>query len=705
MPYEMKNRFLILGLTGPVGSGCTSTGKFLSGENIDGITIKDILERQTAEREELIKRIKRKYGAIKDIKDIISKRESRSQSLGPYKDLIKPTTEDLRIKRLEKLASSDQQKLKRLLRKREIINALDNFRNDRVFNYQTINDFDIDLFGFRPFIYISFTTIILKIAIESFKNNKNNNYINNYFTCKVDNSKDEVQKKAYNNIREICLKAFEVETNMWKNFKDTNLFIHNKKYSINLEDYPNQFDKLISQIKILCKNKIIIFYKYYEYIQNVYITLKKGNNQSIEKEYSFALSEVLQDWGDNIRATGNPFLFPTDRKLIDKEYLYKIANEINVLIKLLRYRIRYIDKDFSITMKDKKKDKTPALFVIECIRNQFEIDFFRSRYSEFYLISIYANEKLRRNRVPNFSKFRDERDQGSQKEGNIFKLDVRTCVLLSDIALINDKQSSEGSKTDLFRFFEKFLRYFVLIRSPGCIPPTDNELYMHLAYSQSLKSNCLSRKVGSVIIGPKGYIYGAGWNDVGEGQIGCGLRTKKDIMEIDDIPLVPKNFNKNRFRNIVKEQHGDYICYKDVMSRYHTKKKINGFREKENCEDKCIDAINEDLNIKRLEFCRALHAEENALLQISKVGGLSVRGGAIYTTTFPCELCAKKIYQTGIRTVYYTEPYPESISEEVFFEDGSRNIELIPFEGVKSYSFYRLYKPVFDKKDLNFVLL
>ncbi|MBC8432757.1 MAG: hypothetical protein H8D96_12665 [Desulfobacterales bacterium] len=135
------------------------------------------------------------------------------------------------------------------------------------------------------------------------------------------------------------------------------------------------------------------------------------------------------------------------------------------------------------------------------------------------------------------------------------------------------------------------------------------------------------------------------------------------------------------------------------MSKIYTDKKINKFDD--NCPENCFNKISSELGIKRLEYCRALHAEENAILQSAKIGGMPIGNGTIYTTTYPCELCAKKLYQIGIRTIYYTEPYPESISEQVFLEDGTKIIERIAFEGVKSYSYFRLFKPVYDKKELS----
>ncbi len=158
-----------------------------------------------------------------------------------------------------------------------------------------------------------------------------------------------------------------------------------------------------------------------------------------------------------------------------------------------------------------------------------------------------------------------------------------------------------------------------------------------------------------------------------------------------------------KFEQFLLQSEGKHVCFKDITSKVYVAKEIKKFRNDEACKNQCLDKIENEMGIKRLEYCRALHAEENALLQISKVGGMSIKGGTIYTTTYPCELCAKKLYQTGIRTVYYTEPYPESISDEVFFKDGVKSIQRVPFEGVKSYSYFRLYKPIYDKKELSLI--
>lgn len=61
--------------------------------------------------------------------------------------------------------------------------------------------------------------------------------------------------------------------------------------------------------------------------------------------------------------------------------------------------------------------------------------------------------------------------------------------------------------------------------------------------------------------------------------------------------------------------------------------------------------------------CYAHHAEANALFQCIKEG-ISTSDCVIYTTTFPCRECAKQIYGSGIKTIYYSEGYPDELSKE-----------------------------------------
>ena len=54
-------------------------------------------------------------------------------------------------------------------------------------------------------------------------------------------------------------------------------------------------------------------------------------------------------------------------------------------------------------------------------------------------------------------------------------------------------------------------------------------------------------------------------------------------------------------------------------------------------------------------YTRSLHAEERA---IAMCGRERTKGGYLFTTSSPCELCAKKAKEGGIKKIYYIEQYP-----------------------------------------------
>ena len=60
---------------------------------------------------------------------------------------------------------------------------------------------------------------------------------------------------------------------------------------------------------------------------------------------------------------------------------------------------------------------------------------------------------------------------------------------------------------------------------------------------------------------------------------------------------------------------------------------------------------------ERLELCWCLHAEQNALLQAAR-NGVSIEGAEIYVTAFPCPICARMIANSGITHVKVFGSYP-----------------------------------------------
>jgi len=54
----------------------------------------------------------------------------------------------------------------------------------------------------------------------------------------------------------------------------------------------------------------------------------------------------------------------------------------------------------------------------------------------------------------------------------------------------------------------------------------------------------------------------------------------------------------------------------------------------------------------------ALHAEQNAILYAAK-NNVEIQGATLYVTLSPCIACARVIYTTGIKKVYYLNSYAE----------------------------------------------
>lgn len=77
--------------------------------------------------------------------------------------------------------------------------------------------------------------------------------------------------------------------------------------------------------------------------------------------------------------------------------------------------------------------------------------------------------------------------------------------------------------------------------------------------------------------------------------------------------------------------------------------------------------LREKLNVpsgQRAEICKAVHAEENAILQASDLGK-SLRGATLYVMDSPCSYCTKSILSVGIKKVVYSGIYPDKLAEEL----------------------------------------
>jgi dCMP deaminase len=94
--------------------------------------------------------------------------------------------------------------------------------------------------------------------------------------------------------------------------------------------------------------------------------------------------------------------------------------------------------------------------------------------------------------------------------------------------------------------------------------------------------------------------------------------------------------------------------------------------------DEMGGCLREQLKIpsgERHELCRALHAEQNAIIQAA-TSGLSIEGATIYITHQPCIICAKMIINAGIRKIIVNTGYPDEMAVRILDEAGLKIVTL-----------------------------
>lgn len=78
---------------------------------------------------------------------------------------------------------------------------------------------------------------------------------------------------------------------------------------------------------------------------------------------------------------------------------------------------------------------------------------------------------------------------------------------------------------------------------------------------------------------------------------------------------------------------------------------------------------------QRHELCRALHAEQNAIIQAAVMGN-SIDGASIFITHHPCSICTKMIINAGIKRIVVRNGYPDQLAEELL-EQAGMTIEML----------------------------
>ena len=99
-----------------------------------------------------------------------------------------------------------------------------------------------------------------------------------------------------------------------------------------------------------------------------------------------------------------------------------------------------------------------------------------------------------------------------------------------------------------------------------------------------------------------------------------------------------------------------------------------------NCCDDCKRCYRSAHNIPSgtmLDMCYAVHGEQNAILNALKTGE-DLKGAMIFVNTYPCATCAKLIIQVGIKEIYYIDEYENDFTKNMLEEAG---VKLVKMDG------------------------
>lgn len=393
-----------------------------------------------------------------------------------------------------------------------------------------------------------------------------------------------------------------------------------------------------------------------------YINLTYTDN---ENDNASAYTYLYQRFGNNVRSSGNAF---SDEFVGDQ--FFAVSKRANHIIKNLR-----------------DTDNQSAFFVIDAIRNPYEAQFFRDRYAAFYLVSVNTDENERKRRLSFMTSEQieslDRVDYPSDLKANeqFSNQDAGTCIQLADIHI-----SNPFCKTPKNYFLtQQIVRYVMLMMHPGLVTPTHVERCMQLAYTAKVNSGCISRQVGAVITDEDFSVKAVGWNDVPKGQVPCSLRDVCSFcQEMDKSSHSLYELTNRKFIKHMQEKNED------------SGNKLNG-----RLYPYCFKSVYNEIEKKKNQvYTRALHAEENAFLQLAKYSSGGIKNGYLFTSASPCELCSKKAYQLGIKRIYYIDPYPGIAQHHILkFGTGEHDPEMHLFYGAIGKAYINLYMQYIPIKD------
>ncbi|WP_082662973.1 MULTISPECIES: anti-phage dCTP deaminase [unclassified Sphingopyxis] len=311
-------------------------------------------------------------------------------------------------------------------------------------------------------------------------------------------------------------------------------------------------------------------------------------------------------------------------------------------------------------------------FIINSLKHPDEVEVLRRIYGEkFVMVSAVLSQSKRKEYLQSkiaksynrtdYSSFSQKAEflieKDRRRSGSSLGQNISGTFHLADYFL----RANECIEKDAKRLLH------MLFGHPG-VTPTRNEFVMFEARSNALRSGDLSRQVGAVVTNSNLEIVSRGCNEVPTVGGDTYWADDEGVLDTRDY-AAGRDFNAVKKVEILEE----LFEFLDSNSFLKVESSNDGPGHSKSSQRLVSQLVFgdkkgafKDLRVSNLiEFGRMVHAEMFALMEAAR-RGLAVEGGTLYCTTFPCHMCARHIIAAGIREVFYIEPYPKSMTQELY---------------------------------------
>ena len=168
-----------------------------------------------------------------------------------------------------------------------------------------------------------------------------------------------------------------------------------------------------------------------------------GCGKSFVSDIAIEKGAIIVSMGDIIREEAKKRNEPTKETAVNlrKEFGNDIVSELTIK-----------------KIKKLQEDDNPNLVIIEGIRSLHEVDMFKENFEDFFILSVFANENLRFERLKKRNREDDSQDyEGFQKRDRTeLGFGIGDVISLSDKILINESDI-ESYQKKIHEFFDEIL--------------------------------------------------------------------------------------------------------------------------------------------------------------------------------------------------------------------------------------------------------